>query len=81
MLIGLFGYLDGYNGSFHFDKPGDKFEDHKYMGMRIVSSFKLDYKKCVAFLHAVIINNELLLVNFLIRAVPLWELFWFLSLF
>ena len=37
MLIGLFGYLDGYNGSFHFDKPGDKFEDHQYMGMRIVS--------------------------------------------
>ncbi|XP_046641821.1 protein O-mannosyl-transferase 2-like isoform X1 [Daphnia pulicaria] len=35
MLIGLFGYLDGYNGSFHFDKPGDKFEDHQYMGMRI----------------------------------------------
>ncbi|XP_032796479.2 protein O-mannosyl-transferase 2 [Daphnia magna] len=35
MLIGLFGYLDGYNGSFHFDKPGDKFEEHQYMGMRI----------------------------------------------
>jgi hypothetical protein len=43
MLIGLFGYLDGYNGSFHFDKPGDKFEDHQYMGMRIVSCSLLKY--------------------------------------
>lgn len=36
MLIGLFGYLDGYNASFAFDKPGDKFEDYPFMGMRIV---------------------------------------------
>lgn len=35
MLIGLFGYLDGYNGSFAFEKPGDKYEDYPYMGMRI----------------------------------------------
>lgn len=44
MLIALFGYLDGYNASFPFDKPGDKFEDHRYLGMRIVrisSSFVL----------------------------------------
>ena len=26
MLIGLFGYLDGYNATFPFDKPGDKYE-------------------------------------------------------
>ena len=35
MLIGLFGYLDGYNGSMPFEKPGDKYEDYPYMGMRI----------------------------------------------
>lgn len=36
MLIGLFGYLDGYNATFAFEKPGDKYEDYPYMGMRIV---------------------------------------------
>lgn len=36
MLIALFGYLDGYNASFAFDKPGDKFEEHRYLGMRFV---------------------------------------------
>lgn len=36
MLIGLFGYLDGYNASFPFEKPGDKYGDSPFMGMRIV---------------------------------------------
>lgn len=36
MLIGLSGYLTGYNGSFAFDKPGDKYEDTPYLGMRAV---------------------------------------------
>lgn len=36
MLIGLFGYLDGYNATFAFEKPGDKYEDHPFMGMRMV---------------------------------------------
>lgn len=35
MLIGLFGYLDGYNATFAFEKPGDKYLDYPYMGMRI----------------------------------------------
>lgn len=35
MLIGLAGYLTGYNGTFAFNKPGDKYEDHNYAGMRI----------------------------------------------
>ncbi|RXM91790.1 Protein O-mannosyl-transferase 2 [Acipenser ruthenus] len=34
MLIGLAGYLTGYDGSFPFAKPGDKFEEHNYAGMR-----------------------------------------------
>ncbi|MBN3286647.1 POMT2 transferase, partial [Polyodon spathula] len=34
MLIGLAGYLTGYDGSFPFVKPGDKFEEHNYAGMR-----------------------------------------------
>lgn len=39
MLIALSGYLTGYDGTFPFEKPGDKFENVKYIGMRIVSSF------------------------------------------
>ena len=26
----------GYNGTFPFEKPGDPYEDHNYIGMRIV---------------------------------------------
>ncbi|XP_045481761.1 protein O-mannosyl-transferase 2 [Harmonia axyridis] len=35
MLIGLSGYLTGYDGKFAFDKPGDKYENTSYVGMRI----------------------------------------------
>lgn len=34
MLIGLAGYLSGYDGTFLFEKPGDRYEHHSYMGMR-----------------------------------------------
>ncbi|XP_056282897.1 protein O-mannosyl-transferase 2 isoform X2 [Pseudoliparis swirei] len=34
MLIGLAGYMTGYDGSFPFAKPGDKYEHHNYWGMR-----------------------------------------------
>lgn len=34
MLIGLVGYLTGYDGTFPFIKPGDKYEHHNYLGMR-----------------------------------------------
>ncbi|XP_023159697.2 protein O-mannosyl-transferase 2 [Drosophila hydei] len=34
MLIGLSGYLTGYNGTFPFDKPGDKYNETRYQGMR-----------------------------------------------
>ncbi|KAL2098596.1 hypothetical protein ACEWY4_005076 [Coilia grayii] len=34
MLIGLAGYLTGYDGTFPFIKPGDKYEHHCYWGMR-----------------------------------------------
>ena len=36
MLIGLFGYLDGYEATFPFIKPGDLYEDTPYIGMRLV---------------------------------------------
>lgn len=39
MLIALSGYLTGYDGSFPFEKPGDKYENVNYLGMRIVSTF------------------------------------------
>ncbi|VEN44946.1 unnamed protein product [Callosobruchus maculatus] len=35
MLIGLSGYLTGYDGKFAFDKPGDKYENTSYLGMRL----------------------------------------------
>ena len=36
LLIAAAGYVSGYNGTFAFDKPGDKYEDHSYYGMRLV---------------------------------------------
>ncbi|KAL0819896.1 hypothetical protein ABMA28_007908 [Loxostege sticticalis] len=35
MLIALSGKLTGYDGTFPFEKPGDKYEGAKYEGMRI----------------------------------------------
>ncbi|OBS79041.1 hypothetical protein A6R68_18580 [Neotoma lepida] len=39
MLIGLAGYLSGYDGTFLFEKPGDSYEHHSYMGMRGFCAF------------------------------------------
>lgn len=38
MLIGLFGYLDGYNATFSFEKPGTNYGDYPIYGMRLVSN-------------------------------------------
>ncbi|XP_063853817.1 protein O-mannosyl-transferase 2-like isoform X3 [Scylla paramamosain] len=35
MLIGAFGYLTGYDGTFPFVKPGDSYEGVSYIGMRV----------------------------------------------
>ena len=35
MSISLVGYLSGYNGTFAWDKPGDIFFEHRYVGMRV----------------------------------------------
>ncbi|XP_029973507.1 protein O-mannosyl-transferase 2 [Salarias fasciatus] len=34
MLIGLAGHMTGYDGTFPFIKPGDKYGQHNYWGMR-----------------------------------------------
>ncbi|XP_021508838.1 protein O-mannosyl-transferase 2 [Meriones unguiculatus] len=39
MLIGLAGYLSGYDGTFLFQKPGDSYGHHSYMGMRGFCAF------------------------------------------
>lgn len=39
MLIGLAGHMTGYNGTFPFLKPGDKYEHHNYWGMRGVCHY------------------------------------------
>lgn len=36
MLIALSGVLTGYNGTFAFEKPGDKYNGTAYEGMRMV---------------------------------------------
>lgn len=38
MFIAAVGYASGYNGTHPFDKPGDSYEDHNYVGMRLVIS-------------------------------------------
>lgn len=35
MLIALSGYMTGYDGSFAFSNPGDKYTDVNYIGMRV----------------------------------------------
>ena len=45
MLIGGVGYATGYNGTFPFEKPGDLYLDHNYLGMRIVSTYHIFKKK------------------------------------
>lgn len=35
MLIGMSGYLTGYDGKYPFDKPGDKYGETNYLGMRL----------------------------------------------
>ncbi|NXQ92906.1 POMT2 transferase, partial [Sagittarius serpentarius] len=49
MLIGLAGYLSGYDGTFPFQKPGDRYEHHNYMGMRGVRLYRL-VSSCLALL-------------------------------
>lgn len=45
MLIALSGYLTGYDGKFPFEKPGDKYENVNYVGMRVVSfSFYFSFR-------------------------------------
>ncbi|RZF34134.1 hypothetical protein LSTR_LSTR003544 [Laodelphax striatellus] len=39
MLIALSGYTSGYDGSFPFEKPGDKYENVNYVGMRLFCTF------------------------------------------
>ncbi|CAB4060018.1 POMT [Lepeophtheirus salmonis] len=37
--VGGVGWLTGYNGTFPFEKPGDRYLDHSYLGMRIACTF------------------------------------------
>ncbi|XP_058808986.1 protein O-mannosyl-transferase 2 isoform X2 [Phymastichus coffea] len=39
MLIALSGYLTGYDGTFPFEKPGDKYGNVNYIGMRMFCTF------------------------------------------
>ena len=35
MLIAGMGYTTGYNATFPFEKPGDEYLDHNWLGMRL----------------------------------------------
>ena len=42
MMLGGVGLLTGYNGSFPYDKPGDKYDaESTFIGMRTVSAIIL----------------------------------------
>ena len=34
MMIAAMGYTSGYNGTHPFEKPGDLYNDHPFLGMR-----------------------------------------------
>lgn len=35
-MVGLFGYMTGYDGTFPFESPGQKYNETRYVGMRVV---------------------------------------------
>ena len=36
LIIAVAGIISGYDGSFEFKEPGQKYEDTPYVGMRVV---------------------------------------------
>ncbi|NXK58046.1 POMT2 transferase, partial [Sylvietta virens] len=66
MLIGLAGYLSGYDGTFPFQKPGDRYEQHNYIGMRGVRLCKL----FCAFLGSCLVPFAYLTVLELSKSLP-----------
>lgn len=66
MLIGLAGYMTGYDGTYPFLKPGDRYEHHNYWGMRGVRPTKTEWFLCCVnnvMLHSTSLTCE--------RALPL----------
>ncbi|NXA64852.1 POMT2 transferase, partial [Mohoua ochrocephala] len=66
MLIGLAGYLSGYDGTFPFQKPGDRYEQHNYVGMRGVRLCRL----FCAFLGSCLVPFAYLTVLELSKSLP-----------
>lgn len=58
MLIALSGYLTGYEGTFPFEKPGDKYENVNYVGMRIVSTFEYNTLQLIIQLISTIFTSS-----------------------
>ncbi|XP_072130943.1 protein O-mannosyl-transferase 2 isoform X8 [Mobula birostris] len=72
MLIGLAGYLTGYDGSFPFKKPGDKYEHHHYYGMRAVRNLCAILGSClVPFAYLIVLELTRSLTAALVAAVIL----------
>ncbi|NXV86398.1 POMT2 transferase, partial [Calonectris borealis] len=72
MLIGLAGYLSGYDGTFPFQKPGDKYEQHNYVGMRGGCNFSHDllFLQFCAFLGSCLVPFAYLTVLELSKSLP-----------
>ncbi|XP_062898791.1 protein O-mannosyl-transferase 2 isoform X4 [Mobula hypostoma] len=72
MLIGLAGYLTGYDGTFPFKKPGDKYEHHHYYGMRAVRNLCAILGSClVPFAYLIVLELTRSLTAALVAAVVL----------
>ena len=56
MLVGLSGFLSGYNGSFPFSKPGDEYSDDFYVPIRLVSTLPNLYVAIEMFVNFSVLN-------------------------
>ena len=63
MLIGLSGYLTGYDGEFPFDKPGDDYNEVNYVGMRMVSNALTGMIYNLINAHALVRDTEFLMMG------------------
>ena len=59
LIIAVAGVLSGYNGSFEFKEPGQKYEDTPYVGMRVVGTMFPTQYHIAANLLGVAVNCEI----------------------
>lgn len=80
MLIALSGYLTGYDGSFQFSNPGDKYVGVNYIGMRVVSSH-MSCLFCLLLFSVNFLLPKILILYLFVSSVLCWGLLLCLSVF